>query len=122
MKSVTNETTIEDLMANPKAYGLPSFEEFAKNPTPFRIRGDASMAILDRGPTSMRKDLGRVKYKINGVDIGSQEMAETAILDAGYTLADLELGRNGKKSRLNYEMNMIPQGGGKYDVEVNFLP
>ncbi len=122
MKKVSPVTRIEDLIANPKAYGLPSFEDFQRNPDLFRIRKDASMISLDRGPTSFRKDLGKVKYKVHGVDLKSQEEAETAILDAGYSLEDLELGRDGKSSRLKYEMNMIPQGGGKYDVEVNLLP
>ena len=122
MKMITAETSIEDLMANPKAYGIPSFADFARNPSLYRQKPDNSMAILDRGPTKFRGDLQKVKYKINGVDIGSQEMAETAILDAGYTLEDLEIGRKGDQSRLKYEMKMIPQGAGKYDVEVNFLP
>jgi hypothetical protein len=115
-------TTIEDLAANPQKYGLPTFEQFAKNPQLYRMPKDSSMAILDRGPTKFRKDLGKVKYKVHGVELGSQEMAETAILDAGYTLEDLEIGREGGKSKLKYEMKMIPQGAGKYDVEVNLLP
>ncbi len=119
---ISPATTLEDLAEDPKKYGLPTFAEFQKNPQLYRIRPDASMAILDRGPTKFRKDLGKVKYKVHGMDLGSQEMAETAILDAGYTLADLEIGRDGQKSKLKYEMKMIPQGAGKYDVEVNLLP
>lgn len=122
MKLIDQATTMDDLMANPKAFGLPSFDDFKRNPQLYRRKSDDSMAILDRGPTKFRGDLQKVKYKINGVECGSQEMAETAILDAGYTLEDLEIGREGSQSRLKYEMRMIPQGAGKYDVEVNFLP
>jgi hypothetical protein len=122
MKIIDHSTTIQDLQANPKAYGLPTFQEFFKNISLFRRRPDEAMAVLDRGPTKFRKDLGKVKYKIHGVELSSQEQAETAILDAGYTLEDLEIGRDGQKSRLKYDMRMIPQGAGKYDVEVNFLP
>lgn len=122
MKLIDHTTTINDLMDNPKAFGLPSFADFQRNPQLYRQRKDSSMAILDRGPTKFRGDLQKVKYKINGVELSSQEEAETAILDAGYSLEDLEIGREGSQSKLKYDMRMIPQGAGKYDVEINFLP
>lgn len=122
MKLIDQTTTIEQLMADPKSYGIPSFEEYSRNPGKWKVRTDRSMAALEQGPNIARRELQKVKYKINGVELGTIEAAERAILDYGYTLEDLELGKDGRKSKLKYEMNMIPQGGGKYDVEVNFLP
>ncbi len=122
MKLITQQTTLEDLAENPSAYGLPTFADFQRNPSLYRQREDASMAILDRGPTKFRKDLQKVKYLIHGVSLPNQEAAANAIADHGYTLDDLEIGKNGESSRLKYNMRMIPQGAGKYDVEVDLLP
>lgn len=116
-------TTMNDLQANPKAYGLPTFEEFQKNPDLWRAKKDASFSALDAGFASskMQNILKKAKFKIHGKSVPSLEYAERAIMDYGYTIEDLKL-TDGQKSKLKFEMNMIPQGAGKYDVEVNFLP
>lgn len=117
-------TSMDDLQADPKAYGLPTYEEFSKNPHFWRERKDRSMSALDAGFTAskLKNMMSKMKFKIHGKSVPSIEYAERAILDNGYTLEDFELGKSGKDSKLKYEMNMIPQGAGKYDVEVNFLP
>lgn len=124
MKRIGIDTTQDDLMADPHAYGLPTFEEFQKSPRQWRHRADQSMAALDAGfaANNLQKMLKKMKFKINGKSVPSLEYAERAILDHGYTLEDFELGKTGSQSKLKYEMNMKPQGAGKYDIEVNFLP
>ncbi len=123
MKLVNAATTIDDLFEDPKSYGLPSLAEFAQS----KMRKDmqartASFDSIDNGPRMIREMLNRVKFKINGVELANIEAAEKAIGDHGYKISDLEWGKDGRMSRLRYELNMIPQGAGKYDVEVNILP
>jgi hypothetical protein len=49
-----------------------------------------------------------------------EEQVEKALGDHGYTLADIDL--ENRDSKLKKEIDMIPLGGGKYDLVVNFKP
>lgn len=108
-------------MANPHDYGCPTFEEYCKNRTKWnpQDREDEGMIVLTDGPKKFRKDLLKIKMQWNGHEM-SPEHIERALLDNGYTLADIDL--ENRNSRLKKDIQMHPQGGGKYDVVVNFLP
>lgn len=121
MKRIDSTTQVEDLCRDPAAYGLPTFEQFSAHPDWYRPKHDSFMA-LDNGPQAIRKLLRKVKYKINGVSVNSLEEVERAIKDHGYTIDDFEFGKPGMTSKLKYKSEMIPQGAGKYDVEIDFLP
>lgn len=118
-----SKLTIDDLAANPKRFGLPTFEEFAASKSlreKMLGRPDDAMAAISAGPQKFRKDLKKIKFFIHGVHIPTEEGVETALGDKGYSLADIDLVN--RYSRLKKEINMIPLGAGKYDIEVNFLP
>lgn len=120
MRRINRETTIEDLQANPKAYGLPTFQEFAKSRDKYMGRDDDAMVSITEGPKSFRKDLRKIIFKIHGVKIESEESVERILGDHGYGLVDIDL--ENRTSKLKRTINMIPQGAGKYDIEVDFLP
>lgn len=130
MKRISAETTIEDLIENPAAYGVPTFEQFKQNRDRWLGRDDDAMASLVDGPTMFRKDLVKMKFKVRGVDVGTPEQVETMLGDFGYSVSDIHeamtcAARNRKPSvapRLRLKMDMIPLGAGKYDVVVDFLP
>lgn len=111
--------TIEDLAANPGKFGIPTFEQFCANPDRYRRKRTMSMDMLSNGPRQFRRDLNKIIYKINGHEM-PEDHVERALGDHGYTLADIDLLNRG--TRLKKEVNMIPLGGGKYDIVVNFLP
>lgn len=113
--------TIEDLMANPAKYGVPSFEDYCKNRGKWNPGGreDESMIVLTDGPQKFRRDLQKIKLQIHGNEMPPEHI-ERALSDYGYTLADIDL--ENRNSRLKKDIQMHPQGGGKYDVVVNFLP
>jgi hypothetical protein len=116
-----SNATLEDLVANPNKFGAPTFEQYTKardkwNP---QVRDDESMIMLTDGPTKFRKDLKKIIFKVHGKEM-VQEQVERALSDFGYGLADIDL--ENQRSTLKKEINMVPQGGGKYDVVVNFLP
>lgn len=124
MKSATPftpQTTMEDLMANPTKYGVPTFAEYKKNRDKWNPGGreDESMIVLTDGPQKFRKDLLKIKLKINGHEMPPEKI-EVELKNHGYTLADIDL--ENRNSRLRKDIQMHPQGGGKYDVVVNFLP
>jgi len=120
IKRINMNTTIEDLQANPNAYGVPTFEQFCREREKWMGRYDDSMATLSQGPTQFRKDLQKIIYQIHGVPLNSEEEVEKALADHGYTLADIDLEK--RDSKLKKTINMHPKGGGKYDIVVNFLP
>lgn len=122
MKSDSLKTlTVEDIARNPHRFGLPTYEEFCKNPTKWRRRDDEAMTRLTEGPSLHRKDLKRIRYFIHSVELISEESVEKALSDYGFTLADIDL--TNKDSALKKEVNYVPVGGGlEHDVHVNFLP
>lgn len=120
-RRIDQSTTIEDLMANPHAYGIPSFEDYQRNPGKWNMGAnpEAAMESITAGPQKFRKDLNKIIFKINGKEM-PEDHVERALSDFGFTLEDIDLGN--RKSLLKKDIQMIPQGGGKYDLVVNFLP
>lgn len=111
--------TVEDVMQDPHKFGMPTFQEFAANRQRWVKREDDSMIMLTDGPNKFRKDLHKIKFQVHGNDM-PEEHVERALSDYGFTLEDIDLENRG--SRLKKKIDMIPLGGGKYDVVVNFLP
>lgn len=120
MRTITAATTFDDILENPNAYGAPTFTQFRKNKAKWLGSHDDQMIALSEGPTIGRKDLKKIRYQLHGVDLLSEDTVERALNDHGYSLADIDL--DNRNSRLKKEINMIPLGGGKFDVVVNFLP
>lgn len=121
-KRIERSTTIEDLMANPHAYGIPSFEDYQRNPGKWKMsssNAEAGMESITSGPQQFRKDLNKIILKVHGKEM-PEEHIERALSDFGFGLEDIDLGN--RKSRLKKDIQMLPQGGGKYDLVVNFLP
>jgi len=119
----TPDTTVDDIMENPHKFGAPTFEEYKKNRNKWfpmiHANEESGMIALTDGPVRFRKDLKNIKLQVNGFDM-KPEQVEKALGDYGYTLADIDL--ENRSSRLKKDIQMMPLGGGKYDVVVNFLP
>ena len=108
-------------MQNPNAYGIPTFEQYkvarAKwNPS---MDDEASMIAITDGPKKFRRDLNKLILQVNGHEM-PEEQVERALSDFGYTLGDIDI--SNRDSKLKKDIQMVPQGGGKYDLVVNFLP
>lgn len=119
-----------DLIEDPKAYGLPTFQEFQKDRDRWLGKKDDIMSVLDQGPTSFRKDLKRIKYRVQGLEMKGLEEVETMLGDFGYSteeVADaLYAASSGKipsqAPKLKIKMDMIPNIAGTYDIVVDFFP
>lgn len=121
MKSIDwSNVTIEDILADPNKFGAPTFDQFRNNYGAYQRRQDDAMTAITQGPQQFRKDLNKIIFKINGVELPGEDAVETALLDHGYSLADIDI--ENQNSRLQKTIEMIPQGGGKYDIVVNFIP
>jgi hypothetical protein len=120
LKRIDRTTTLEDLASNPHGYGLPTLEEYAKIREQVWGRDDDAMASISDGPQKFRQDLHKIYYELNGKRLSGENEVERALSDHGYTLADIDLENRG--SLLKKKIEMIPLGGGKFDLVVNFIP
>lgn len=121
MRRINAATTMEDLLKNPTQFGIPSFETYKKNRhiwNPGAVEESGMIALTD-GPKLFRRDLNKITFRVHGHDC-KEEQVEKRLGDFGYTLSDIDL--ENRNSRLRKTINMIPQGGGKYDLVVDFLP
>lgn len=113
------DVQLDDIIANPHKYGAPTLEEFAALREKYLGREDDAMIALTDGPRTFRKDLERIKFQVNGFDM-KEEQVEVALGDYGYTLSDIDL--ENRNSLLKKQIEMVPLGGGKFELVVNFLP
>lgn len=116
-----SKVTVEDLAANPHRFGLPTFQEYqaARHKWNPSMDADSAMVAISDGPQRFRRDLNKIKYQVNGEDV-LEDHVERALGNHGFTLADIDL--ENRNSKLKKEINMVPLGGGKFDLVVNFKP
>jgi len=100
----------DDIAQNPHKYGAPTFEEFKRNREKYIGRWDDGFSQIERGPDRFRKDLRKIHYEIEGVRCKTLEEVEKRAAEMGINL-------NTEK----YQPEMIPQGGGKYELLVKFV-
>ena len=101
---------LEDLLNNPKAYGLPTFEEFAAKPEKWRQSAERIFEMVDIGSTNGLKNVvAKHEYEILGYKCNSLEEDERVAKNEGIALASLEI-----------KPEILPQGGGKCNILVRF--
>jgi len=77
----TTRITLEDLMDNPAKYGLPSFQQFVKNPELLRGATDELFGQIDKGSQNI-KDVREHKYYWMGHKMDSLERVQKAAWDS----------------------------------------
>lgn len=108
LKNFTAETTIQDLIENPRRYGLPTYAEYSFNPDKWKID---IMAIIDSSSKQLRKIMKKQKYKVCGVPCKTLEQAETLAIEMGH---DIRL--------MNFKPEVQNIGGQWCEIEVSFEP
>lgn len=103
-------TTMDDVLENPTRYGVPTPEEFRKNPEKWLGREDEKFALCDKGSSLLSRVVKRHVFEIEGYRCKTLEEVEKVALGQGIPLKDLD-----------YEPELIPCGAGKYDVVVKFV-
>jgi hypothetical protein len=103
--------TFDELIANPEAYGLPTFDQFAKNTEKYTGRDDDMFAEAEAGSRNLDRHVQRHIYEIEGYRCKSLHEVERIAKAQGIPLRELE-----------YKPQVIPQGAGKCDLLVKFVP
>lgn len=103
--------TQNDVIENPAAFGAPTFEEFKRNREKYVGRDDDVLAQVDKGGELVRKFAQRFIYEIEGYRCKTLEEVERVASSQGIPLRELD-----------YRPHVIPQGAGKWDAVIRFVP
>lgn len=107
------DATFQDVLDDPNKYGVPTFEEFKRNPEKWLGKDDDIFSSADASFSNkdMRKFVKKHIYEIEGYKCSSLHEVEKIAKDHDIPIKELD-----------YRPEMIPQGGGKWDVKVRFVP
>lgn len=101
---------LEDMLNNPKAYGLPTYEEFAANPEKWRKARESVFEMVDIGSTNGLKNyVVKHEYEILGYKCKTLEEVQRIADNEGLEVSKLEI-----------KPEILPQGGGKCNILVRF--
>lgn len=109
MESKFKEVTIHDIIADPKKYGAPTFEEFCRNPDRYRGRDDDALASADRG-SAVINSVQKHIYEIEGIRCKTLEQVERVANGMGIPLKELD-----------YRAELIPLPGQTSEILVRFV-
>lgn len=76
--------TTDDLIADPKSFGMPTFAEFASNPDKYRKPVDELLRIADKGSAILSK-LKEHRYYFEGYPCANLEEVERVAKNEGVT-------------------------------------
>lgn len=74
---------IEELIENPSAYGMPTFDEFVRNKKKYMGGPEDMLEAVDRGDPILK---ARHKYFVENYRVDSLEQAERIARDMGFDL------------------------------------
>lgn len=100
---------IDNIFSDPHKFGLPTLEEFQKNPDLWRVREDDKLIWADKGSSILNKYVSTQEYEFSGYRCKSLEELERVVLSEGYKLSDLE-----------FQPHIIPDVGRKCKILVRF--
>ncbi len=82
---------MEDVMMDPKRYGVPTFAEFCKNPDKWRKAEDLLFASISNGGDLVRSFIKDMEFEFMGYKTKSLEEIERIAKNEGYNIADLTM-------------------------------
>lgn len=100
---------VEDIMADPTRFGLPTFDEFKKNPDAYKKREDQELISADGSSQVFRKLINKQRYAVNGYECKSLEEVERVARAEGIW------------DNLAFVPQIIPIGAGKCDILIHFV-
>lgn len=105
-----SDLTVEDLAADPKKYGLPTLQEFMKDPERYRNQFDAEarLGTIDNGSVLL-KNIKRHIYFVNGYKCKNLEEAQVTAKNMGYVLGES-----------NPKPEIVRSTDGKFEIHVRF--
>jgi hypothetical protein len=87
---INSETTLDDILANPSNFGVPTFEQFSQNKDRYMGSKDWILAAVDKGSENLSAYSTEHKYKFKNWNCDSLEEIERVARDEGHELLDLD--------------------------------
>jgi hypothetical protein len=104
------EATFEDVMEDPKAFGMPTFDEFLKDQDTLYGKEDERLMEVDRGSSNLNRVVKRQVYEIEGYRCKTLEEVERVAKNMGINLREMD-----------YQPQIEPNTSGKFDIKVKFV-
>lgn len=104
------KVTVKDVLEDPHSYGMPTFQEFAKNRERYMGREDDVLSSVDAGGILLKNRTKRIKYQVKGYRCDTLEEVERVCRDEGMLLKDLQ-----------YMGFIEPQNGFDCDILIKFM-
>ena len=104
------ELDAQYLFDNPQEFGLPTFDQFRRNPEKYMGRDDDRLAEVSRGGEHIRGIVQRHVYEIEGYRCKTLEEVERIAANQGIPLRELD-----------YRPEVVPNTAGKCDILVRFV-
>lgn len=105
---IFKDAVLEDLIADPKKFGAPTFSEYKADPYKYQVNW---AAIADNGSKQLTQNQVRQSYKLFGYEVKKIEYAEKIAKDHGYDLRNMTI-----------HPVIVNQGGQKFNIVVEFRP
>lgn len=99
-----------EIFDRPEDFGMPTFDEFSKNREKYMGRDDDRLMEVERGSQSMRRNVSRHIYEIEGYRCRSLEEVERIAKEMGINLRELD-----------YRPQVQQASAGKVDLLVRFV-
>lgn len=86
-----NDITIDDIISDPNKFGMPTWEQYKKNPEKFKNPLGKKMDLLDGGSTFLKNVVDKYEYVFRGWTCKTLEQLETIMREEGTNLDDCEI-------------------------------
>lgn len=100
----------DEIFEDPHKFGLPTFDEFARNRDKYLGREDDRFSEADAGSKALNKHVQRHVYEIEGYRCKTLEEVERVARNQGIPLKELD-----------YQPQVVPTSAGKCDLLVRFV-
>ena len=106
-----SEPTLENILANPAAFGLPTFHEFAKDPDAYSDSKNDRLGRVDRSSVIFKNLIEKQVYKIAGFEVKTLEEVDRIAREENIDLLQCKL-----------VPEVAPTVAGKCNVVLEFKP
>lgn len=83
--------TVEDVMLDPHRYGLPTLEEYKRNPSAYKMGSEYLLGTVDRGSKVFTKGFKRYTFEIAGYKARSLEEVQTIAANEGLDWQSMDI-------------------------------
>lgn len=103
------ELSLSDIQKDPEKYGVPTFEQFRKNPDKYRavLSEQEQLGIIDNGGQNLKRYTKERVFKVLGQEFKSLERAESFCKNHGIPIKDWKVVTNNMGGQFGKETVII---------------